>query len=99
MGAQAAVDAAAEGQMPVDLAIERTSPESGRLGLVEFADPISTMTCSPLLMGQPLSSVSCAAIRGTAMTGVSHRSNSSTARGTRPGSATKRRRCPGSSAR
>ncbi len=50
-----------------------------------FAEAISTITCSPLLIGQPLSSVSCAATRATAITGVSQRSSSSTARGTHGG--------------
>ena len=84
--AEAAVDAAAEGEVPVGLAVpdelagvRRTRPRR------RWPRRAATITCSPSLTAKPSTSVSRVATRAQPMTGVSQRSISSTIAGTRVG--------------
>ena len=95
MRAQAAMDAPAEGNMPVHLAVE--AHRVGILDLVVIGVGRAHMRITewPRLTGQPPNVVSSRAARATSITGVSQRRSSSIADGMTPGSSTSCRRCSG----
>jgi len=92
---RAAMDATAEGQVAVHLAVEAHHIGILELGLVGVAEPSMIITWSPLWIGQPPSSVSLHRHPGHAHDRRLQRKSSSMAEGIRLGSSTNCWRCSG----